>query len=347
LPAFDHGCRQPLPLLPGQIRCRWHGQGRTVTESTSLRRIVCALDLEAPARTALCYAGVIAERFHSSIDALHAPAPLRGRDAGSAAPDVNKLMAAHNSRERLREIVDATPGRVRPTPYVIEGLPASVILAHAEQQRADLVVLGADRSSRLTAYLGSGLTNQVAARASCAVLTVRDSPSRFALRNILVPVDFSACTPSVLDWAGDFAKRFGADIHVLHVVARSAGLGSIDRLWGRVDSTPHASAQAELRDIEARFRYSGVRSTHGVRDSNGVASAIAELADSGQFDLVIVGLHGGPRRPDRLAPGVVASVRDQATAPVLSVRAPAIEMLFAGSGFAHGHEDAYGPHPSS
>lgn len=311
-----------------------------MTGSTSLHRIVCALDIETPARTALRCAGAIAERFHASLHALHAPAPLSGRDASSGARNVSRLMATHNSLERLREIVDAMPGAVRPTPYVVEGRPTSVILAHADQQRADLVVLGAQATSRLDAYLGNGITSQVATQANCAVLTVRNSRAKFAVKNILVPVDFSACTSSALDWAGDFAKRFAANIHVLHVVARSTALGSIDRLWRRVDSTPQASAQAELREIEARFRNRGVTATHSVLAQNGVTSAIVELADTAPFDLVIMGMHGSPGRPDRLNPGVVASVRGQATVPVLSVRAPASEVLFTGSGFAYGHDKA-------
>jgi nucleotide-binding universal stress UspA family protein len=311
-----------------------------------LRHILCALDVEEPARTALKCAGLIAERFRASLDAVHAPEAGGGLATAVGARRLDGLMARHNLRERLRNLVDAMPGAVRPIPYVVEGRPSSVILAHAEQQQADLIVLGTRQSSRLDACLGNRVANQVPAQASCAVLTVREAPAQFVIRNILVPIDFSACTSPALDLATQFAKKFAANVHIVHVLAQSSGFGGLDKLWRRTDSTLPASALAELCEIEARFRNDGLTATHSVRNQNGVASAILELTDKAEFDLVIMGLHGNPGHADRLTPGVVASVRSRTTVPVLSVRSAAAEVLFAGGGFSYGHHEAQGA-PSS
>ena len=44
------------------------------------------------------------------------------------------------------------------------------------------------------------------------------SGSKFQVRKILVPTDFSACAAAALDYAVELAKRWSAEVLLLHVL---------------------------------------------------------------------------------------------------------------------------------
>jgi nucleotide-binding universal stress UspA family protein len=143
------------------------------------------------------------------------------------------------------------------------------------------------------------------------------------LDNILIPTDFSACADHALNHALEVADRFGARLHILHVV------NELDPDWYGI--TEAQERAVKLRDqikTEARERLEDMRPEEG-RDleatvslqlSFDVADTINEYVDERNVDLVVMGTHGR-QGLDRLKLGNVADkIIRHAPCPVMTVR---------------------------
>ncbi len=74
--------------------------------------------------------------------------------------------------ERLRHLI-AEAHDARFVPEVREGKPAPEILAAAQQQRSEVIVIGTQGRSRLEHLLVGSVTERVLRKAACNVFTVR------------------------------------------------------------------------------------------------------------------------------------------------------------------------------
>lgn len=144
------------------------------------------------------------------------------------------------------------------------------------------------------------------------------------LDNVLIPTDFSACADHALTHAVEIADRFGAQLHLLHVV------NELDPDWyGIPDAQERAS---ELRDqikAEARERLQKLAPERDLYDfettvslqlSFDVADSITEYVKERDIDLAVMGTHGR-KGLDRLMLGNVANkIVRHAPCPVMTVR---------------------------
>jgi nucleotide-binding universal stress UspA family protein len=144
------------------------------------------------------------------------------------------------------------------------------------------------------------------------------------LDNVLIPTDFSACADHALSHALQVADRFGARLHILHVV------NELDPDWyGITDAQERAVKLRDQIKEEARDRLEklvpgkkeyDIETTVSLQLSFDVADSIREYVDQREIDLVVMGTHGR-KGLDRLLLGNVANklVR-HAPCPVMTVR---------------------------
>lgn len=131
------------------------------------KRILFATDFSAGSLHALPYALSLAEENQATLVLLHmiSLVPLQEEEASMEA-----------ARKRLHALVpkDAETW-CRPEFEVKIGFPAEGILRVAEQQDADLIVMGvhAATSPRASAHLPWAIGHEVVSQANCPVLTVR------------------------------------------------------------------------------------------------------------------------------------------------------------------------------
>jgi len=136
-----------------------------------LRRILYATDLLPGSARALTYALGLAEHEHAHLTLLHVlkmptDVPLGSREAERDTA-MKRLVQLH-PRETTLSVE---------TEFIVEiGAPAEHILKVAEDQGADLIVMGPHRTSyaRVSAHLPWVTPHQVLCHARCPVLTVRD-----------------------------------------------------------------------------------------------------------------------------------------------------------------------------
>ncbi len=144
------------------------------------------------------------------------------------------------------------------------------------------------------------------------------------VRRILCPVDFSPASRSALDVAADFARRFGAELTLLHVfhvpgytlpegvVLPSAEV--IADLFERIDR-----GLGEWRQIAEA---AGAPKVETVSVEGVPWHEIVERTRTGRFDLAVVGTHGHSGLRHVFLGSVAEKVVRHAACPVLTIRTP-------------------------
>jgi nucleotide-binding universal stress UspA family protein len=145
------------------------------------------------------------------------------------------------------------------------------------------------------------------------------------IRRILVPTDFGDCSDAAVHYAADIAGRLGATVELLHVVDDSFVSGA----WAA--GAFAASSSGLLDDLSANAT-SRLTETATALAARGVATdlrvvtgspsaAIAECAQDGGFDLIIMGTHGRTGLSRVVIGNVAERVLRAAPCAVLTVKA--------------------------
>jgi nucleotide-binding universal stress UspA family protein len=143
------------------------------------------------------------------------------------------------------------------------------------------------------------------------------------LKTILVPTDFSECSDEAVRYGLELGRRFGARVHLLHVVQDPvtqpwAAEGFSVPLFDVVDEW---QKQAEQRLRAAIAEEDRTR----VTVSSVVATPYAEILDyaaRNQVDLIVMGTHGRGGVSHMLLGSIAERVIRRAPCPVLTVRKP-------------------------
>lgn len=146
------------------------------------KRILVPTDFSPSSRAALEHAAELAERFRSTLVALHVCAPpslSRADDAATVAGGRLETLGDLVHRQ-AREEMDAflAPLIERPGLWfrrqIEVGDPVDTILQVAEDGEFDLVVMGTHGRAGLKRVLLGSVAEKVARTACCPVLTIRD-----------------------------------------------------------------------------------------------------------------------------------------------------------------------------
>ena len=135
-------------------------------DAVAFKRIVFATDFSAGSLRALPYAFSLAEENQASLSLLHV-APM--------VPAQHQALVAQNTSSRLAKLVPPeAEDWCRPKAVVNFEFPAEGILDVAEEQQADLIVMGVHKRAPLTSsHLPWAIAYEVICHARCPVLTVR------------------------------------------------------------------------------------------------------------------------------------------------------------------------------
>lgn len=207
-------------------------------------RVVVGIDGSGGGDDALAWAIDWARRSGAELVAVYAVGLLWNSRSGSPVPSY-----AHRDeiRERFETEWAASLDRsgVPARKLLRDGPAASVLLSVADEEAADLVVVGKRGTGRFEAAMLGSSALQVAEHASCPVLIVPDGHAPERVGSVVVGVDGSAPAESALRWAADLAALLGAPLTVAHAVDESfATVGAIAEGGGEAAGDP-AVAEAE------------------------------------------------------------------------------------------------------
>jgi nucleotide-binding universal stress UspA family protein len=150
------------------------------------------------------------------------------------------------------------------------------------------------------------------------------------LKTILVPFDFSECSDAALRYGLELARKFGASLHLLHVIQDPAtqpwaAEGFAVPLLDVVDQWQKEAEQRLAKAIPAEDRA-------GATVVCTIASPYPEIlryAGEHSIDLIVMGTHGRGGVTHMLLGSITEKVVRRAPCPVLTVRHPQHEFVDA------------------
>ena len=122
-------------------------------------------------------------------------------------------------------------------------------------------------------------------------MAVVQAPAAIALKNILVATDFSPCSDRALRYALPIARRYGATVHLTHIVD-SLGyvLTGRDVLEQAVDL-----AMREIKHLDSNpIFHAALKDVphHATVETGDIAQTVCRLAADNDIDLIVIGTHG-------------------------------------------------------
>lgn len=247
-----------------------------------------------------------------------------------------------DARTRWAEFASAIPGAGDlPFEVAVTNRVAGIV-RRADQEQADLLVLGAFGESAPDVGLGTVATACVR-HATTDVLLVRDThPGQGAspFRKVVAAVDFSETSRRVVERAAVMAAQEGAELILLHVFQapwrrlhyraptpeadpafrKQYAEGLVGRLTDFCQSTLDV-----VLDEGRRSGSRGLQVRHVVFDHQGHRSGIAEHAESVGADLIVLGTRGRSNLRDMLLGSTAEKALRESKCSILAVKPQELE----------------------
>jgi nucleotide-binding universal stress UspA family protein len=151
-----------------------------------------------------------------------------------------------------------------------------------------------------------------------------------SIANVLVANDFESASDTAMTYAREFARTFGARLHVLHVVEDAAVYAGPDAIGvdlSRVQADLNEVGQVGLSRVVTAEDRSALKAVSVIRAGSSPAFEIVRYAKEHSVDLIIVGTHGRGVVGHLLMGSVAEKVVRLAPCPVLTVRHPEHEFI--------------------
>jgi nucleotide-binding universal stress UspA family protein len=152
-----------------------------------------------------------------------------------------------------------------------------------------------------------------------------------SIKNVLVATDFGEAAGSALRYGRDLAGRFGATLHVLHVVENfdvtTFGAETCAALVPETQRDLETSARRRLDQVLGERDTSRLPTKPVVMTSGSPAFAVVDYAREHGVDLIVMGTHGRPGLAHLMMGSVAEKVVRLAPCPVLTIRRPEREFV--------------------
>lgn len=294
-------------------------------DARGMRRILVCLDRSARSESCLPHAISLARVFGSSMTLLHVMQPLAEHPAVHITDPLGWEVSRREASAYLDHLAKETSEAwsVFVESRVEQGRPAERITAIAREIGADVTVIASHGEGGVAAWNLGSTAQQVLSVSRGSVLVVHagiPSPSVVAPQHVLVPLDGSLRTESVLPTAARLAAAHDSELVLVHVVPEplpTAVLHAEDLdvardLAGRMER--HAKRYLEhLRDRlprDARGRTLVVRHTDE-------RQALLEVTRQERIDLIVLSAHGSVCNPARPFGSVTQHLLTHSAVPLL------------------------------
>ena len=303
--------------------------GRDVTR---LSRILVPTDFTDYADRAVKYALGLARLTHAHVEIMHVTTVYRpelfgGMEDDEFMEDVRECLE-EKTLARLRAVCERSNSPEGTTTIAVtDPSPVLAILEHAEASCADLIVVGTHGRRGLGRLLIGSVAEEVVHRArNRSVLVVREDSDVTSVNRVLAPTDLSVNAERAVEAARSLAVRFGAELHILHVVepipmpvavaAGTRGLYDyIPKVRGAVVDElkrRYGDSRGDVDDGEWPTVFQHVEQGHAAR-------SIVDFIESHEMDLVVMSSQGGSMAPPFFVGSVMERVVRAATSPVFVV----------------------------
>lgn len=263
-----------------------------------LRHVLCPIDFSEFSVRAYRYALSVAEHHRAKLVAQHIVElwqyPSVSFAASAAAYEEFSQALREKAEQQLRELVKSyAHDETQPECVVQQGIAADAILAFAEEQKTDLIVMGTHGRRGFDHLMLGSVTERVLRRGSRPVLAIsrlsHDVSTSGKLRDqvhlsrILFCTDFSENSERALNYAISLTADYDAELTLLHVLEHVPSSANLE------EATAAATEQLD-RLIPAEGRQAGkIRTTVLIGEPY---RQIIQFARETQADLVTMAVRG-------------------------------------------------------
>lgn len=190
----------------------------------TLHRILCPTDFSAVSTAAEAYAAALAARYEARLALLHVdpPVPIMA-PYGEVPVDIRMF---EEQRAQAERDLAAARERARSAGVLVEaalvgGYPGREILAAADEEEVDLIVLGSHGRGGVEHLLLGSVAEKVLRKAPCPVMVVpaTATPRPGALfARILCPIDASPGSAEAVEYAVSLARETDGQLTLVTVV---------------------------------------------------------------------------------------------------------------------------------
>ena len=260
--------------------------------------IVCPVDFSDHSKVALERAAAWARHFRARLIVVTVVEPLL---VNAAAATYDMDLVREDLLPELRAFVEKTSvagaaGLPPPEVMVLVGETASEIVALAQREHAQLIVIATHGLSGYRKMLLGSTTERVLRQTTVPVLVApppeqtppNTDPSRIDVGRVLAPVDFKDGCLTDVRAAATLAQTFDVPLLLVHVVAPLRGL---ERLQQQLDT--HNRAQIERAEQQIQQLVSEVGTPAPIETVVIVGSPaedIAQIAVARGVGLIVMGL---------------------------------------------------------
>lgn len=272
----------------------------------NIKNIIVPIDFSKMSVEAIQIARQLAQRFGASIHLAHVRPFNYAADFVAPAPPIPpfSFMPYERNGEQtaLKELKEVATecGVASAKCDVLGGAPPFDEICRLGQTiPADLIVMPTHgRTGLKHVFLGS-TAERIVQHSSCPVLVTRKNSgesnhSRFRVRTILVPVDFSSCSREGLRYAIAFANEFGARIILVHATY----LGYVYSCEGTaiydipgLQKAARETAEHKMRELVRSVNFGNVKFETVFTEGSPVLD-ICAFAKDHHVDLIITSTHG-------------------------------------------------------
>ena len=265
--------------------------------TAEFKRILCPTDFSEFSDMAFRYALSLAHHYRATLFVQHVVELWRHPEAAFAPAHYYEEFREHllhKGEEELRKFVKSNADNgIQPERVVGQGVAADSILALAEAQKVDLIVMGTHGRRGFDRLMVGSVTERVLRKASYPVLAVhkpspdflssREQQDPVHLNRILFCTDFSENSERALGHAISLTAEYNAELTLLHVLEDIPSWSSIDEAA--------AAATEQLDELVPSEKPKGGTIKTMVRRGSPYQQII-QLALEARSDLVIMAVRG-------------------------------------------------------
>jgi nucleotide-binding universal stress UspA family protein len=276
-------------------------------KTLSIQNIVVPIDFSEMSAQAIQIAKGLARRFGASIHLAHVRQLNYAADFVAPAPPIVpfSFMTYEQNAEQaaLKDLkkVASECGVSSANCHMLGGAPPFDEICRLGQTiPADLIVMPTHGRTGLKHVILGSTAERIVQHSSCPVLVTRGNSaqskngSRFKIRTILVPVDFSSCSREGLRYAIAFANEFEAKIILLHAtylgyIYSSEGTAIYD-IPG-LQKAARKNAERKMRELVRSVNFGAVKFEAAFTEGS-PALDICGFPKDHDVDLIITSTHG-------------------------------------------------------
>jgi nucleotide-binding universal stress UspA family protein len=261
-------------------------------------KILVPLDGSLLAEVVLWYAARLTGRLGASLTLAYVSSP-------------DDISSKHMYERYLKDTVDRVKaqaeeiakethktGEITVDYVILKGFPAEEIVDYADRKKIDLIILSTQGKSGIRRWALGNVANKIVSGTRKQVLLIRAKGgqadvSKTKLHKVLVPVDGSRESESILKFVTYLASDLGLSITLLHMYTHEVlGYASRDSMDVIEKERKHRSTY--VTKLGSRLKAQGLKVEAVFKEVTvgEEAAEIIKMAQDGDFNLVAMATHG-------------------------------------------------------